>query len=136
MVRKTWLGIVAASGLVASAGCHESTAPSPTLALEVTKLEAPSVIAPGASLTVVLTVGTGCGLAFNRVLETRSPTEVILTAVGRTSIPPIGCIDVLKLEKLSYEIKAPLPSRFTVVVREPGTLAPLTADVLTGFTID
>ena len=126
-MKTAWFGFVAACGVSALAGCHEPAAPASTLTLLVTKLEAPTLIAPGSSLAVVLTVDTVCGFAFDHVSETRSQSQVILIAVGRNPIPPMGCPQTL--EAIPYEIRAPLPSRFTVVVKQPGTLAPLIADV-------
>jgi len=133
-MKTAWFGFVAACGVFALAGCHESTAPISTPRLRVTKLEAPTVIAPGSSVTVVLTVDTVCGFGFDRISETRSQSQVTLTAVGRNRIPPMGCLE--HFEAISYVIQSPLPSRFTVVVNQPGDLLPLTAEIETGVVMD
>lgn len=127
------VGVLAALIL---AGCHDSVAPDSGKDLEVLKLEAPSVIGPSSSANVVLTVGVGCDVFFDRIVETRWGTKVFLAAKGTARNLPPGtyCIDVLGEERHSYEIKPPLPDRFTIVVLRAYSAPPLTAEVQKGFT--
>jgi hypothetical protein len=80
-------------------------------------------------------VGEGGCTVFDHIAESRSGSKVVLRAIGHNLNPAGYCLDYLKLSPRAYEIKPPLPSRFTVVISEPGIIPELSADVQVGFTI-
>jgi hypothetical protein len=112
------LGVVVGVLATSLMGCRDSAAPSSPERIEVTRLDAPSTVAPGASVDAVLTVGIGCGLRFDHITEVRSGSEITLTAWGkRLTLPPnTFCIDIRVEEPHTYRLEPPFPSKFTIVV--------------------
>jgi hypothetical protein len=112
------LGLAVAMSMTISVGCRDSGGPDQYARLQVTKLEAPATVAAGASVDVVLTVGFGSCITFDRISEGRDGAQINLVVWGRQHIPPGNgsCPDILLTEPRAYRLEPPFPPRFTVVI--------------------
>ena len=112
-------------------GCNPF-APDQSVVLDVESLDAPATIAPGASLTVVLTVTTGGCIVFDHITALRGTSGAQLVAIGRNTAkgrPNVSCPTDIRTDPHSYTLNPPFDSPFTVTV-DRGGLSPLTATVV------
>lgn len=127
--------VVAAGALLiaSSPGCHNPSATGDLLLLHVETLDAPTTIAPGATLTVGLIVGVGGCLKFDHIQSLRTGSQVVLTVWGRDIRAGITDREIMCprqfLEPHEYRLDPPFPSSFEVVVAEPADQSNLNATV-------
>lgn len=124
--------VLVSACVTATLACHNPLGNGQQLVLGVDTLETPSTVASGGPLTVVLGVAeSGCD-AFERITEIRLEANIVLTAVGTNSAlgnKDVACPAIYSLKSRSYQITAPFPDKFMIVVREPGSGPSLTANV-------
>lgn len=121
------------AGLVLLAARCNPFAPDQTVALGVSKLEAPETVAPDNTITVVLTVEVNGCERFDGIAVQRDASGATLTAWGKdASIGRKGvtCPQILMLQTHSVQILPPFNDPFTVTVPRD-RLSPLTATVRT-----
>jgi hypothetical protein len=120
--------VVALAGLAA---CNPF-APDQSVVLQVENLDAPATIAPGAQLTVVLTVTTGGCTIFDHIAVLRGPSGAQLAAIGLNTAKGktnYSCPADIRSDPHSYTLDPPFQSPFTVQVNRP-TSPPLVATVV------
>jgi hypothetical protein len=118
--------------VISSPGCHDAVGNNDLVVLNTQTLDAPTTIAPGATLTVGLNVEVGGCLKFDHIESNRTASAVTLTVWGRdirTGITDraITCPRFF-LESHEYQLEPPFQNPFTVQV-DRGRLSPLTATV-------
>jgi hypothetical protein len=126
------LGFAVGVLLVVSAGCRDAAANNDLVVLNTQTLDAPTTIAPGATLTLGLNVEVGGCFTFDHIESSRTASAVTLTAWGRDiragiTDRAIMC-PTLFLESHEYQLDPPFENPFTVQV-DRGRLPPLTATV-------
>jgi hypothetical protein len=107
-------------------------APDQSVVLQVENLDAPATIAPGAQLTVVLTVITGGCTVFDHIAVLRGTSGVQLVAMGLNTAKGktnYSCPAYIRSDPHSYTLDPPFQSPFTVQVNRP-TSPPLVATVV------
>jgi len=107
-------------------------APDQSVFLEVERLDAPATIAPGAQLTVVLTVTTGGCTVFDHIAVLRGTSGAQLAAIGLNTAKGktnYSCPANIRSDPHSYTLDPPFQSPFTVQVNRT-TSPPLVAIVL------
>jgi hypothetical protein len=126
---KTVSSVLLCSGLLLGSACNPLE-PGQPVVLGVSKLDAPTTVAAGSTLTVVLTVETGGCVSFDRIEVTRDASGANLTAWGVDISNRRGtvCPDILIETPHRYDFKPPFQSPFTIQVQR-GRLSPLTATV-------
>jgi hypothetical protein len=130
---KSVLSAMFAIALGASlSGCNSSASGSMAIAdpvvLPAAKLDAPSTIGPGATLTATVTLTPGSCTTFDRVDIKRVGPEVRLTAWGIFH-GPLPCVAPQPLVE-TVQITPPFPSTFVVILVQPaGAGADLSATV-------
>jgi hypothetical protein len=112
--------------------CNKSASGSTAIAdpviLPAVKLDAPSTIGPGATLTATVTLSPGSCTTFDRVDIKRVGPEVRLTAWGIFH-GPLPCVYPEPLVK-TVQVTPPFPSTFVVIAVQPaGSGADLFATV-------
>jgi len=113
-------------------GCNSSSSGSMAIAdpvvLPAIKLDAPSTIGPGATLTATVTLTPGSCTTFDRFDVIRAGSEVRLTAWGIFH-GPLPCVSPQPLVE-TVQVTPPFPASFTVTfVQPPGAGADLSATV-------
>jgi hypothetical protein len=126
-------GVVIAAAIVGiSASCDNPfSSPDQSVILGVTKFEAPTTVAPGTAITVVLTVTTGGCLSFDHIEVNRDASGANLTVWGRDATigrKGIVCTQEAVSAAHSYRFDPPFTNSFTIEVNQ-GRLAPLQATV-------
>jgi hypothetical protein len=124
------LRIAVAGFAVAPLACYPFF-PDQSVILGVERLDAPTTISTGSSLTVTVTVTTGGCLSFRHFEVERQASFASLTAWGRDAAKgrkDIACPADIRSEPHSYTFEPPFQSPFTVQVQR-GSLNPLTATV-------
>jgi len=131
---KSALFVVAACVVLpfSSSGCHDPTSNAGLVELNTQTLDAPTTIAPGATLTVSLNVEVGGCLTFDHIQAHRTASQVDLTVWGRdirTGITDraITCPRFFA-EPHAYQLDPPFQNPFTVVI-DRGRVSPLIAVV-------
>ena len=122
---------VAAFALVSSASGCGNFGPDQSVILGVTEVAAPASIAPGTSLSVVLTVVTAGCTGFDHIETQRSASEATITVWGRDGAKgrdDVLCPQVISHEKHTVRFDPPFASTFTVTV-DQGTMPPHTVTV-------
>jgi hypothetical protein len=112
-------------------GCRNSadvSDVSDSVILPAVKLEAPSTIAPAATLTVALTLSPGSCTTFDRIDVQRSGSEIRLTAFG-VFHGPYPCVAPRQLLE-TVQLAPPFPASFTVVAAQPPGVDPLSTSVM------
>ena len=117
---------------VSLSGCNNSASGSMAIAdpvvLPAAKLDAPSTIGPGSTLTATVTLTPGSCTTFDRVDIKRVGPEVRLTAWGIFH-GPLPCVAPQPLVE-TVQITPPFPSTFVVILVQPaGAGADLSATV-------
>ena len=128
---KRFLSVMAVVGFVAAPLACNPFAPDQSVILGVERLDAPSTISAGSSLTVTLTVVTGGCLSFSHFDVQRQASAGSLTAWGRDAAKgrkDVTCTADVRTEPHSYTFEPPFQNPFTVQVHR-GALNPLTATV-------
>jgi hypothetical protein len=110
-----------------------------SVALAVSKLDAPSSALPRTSVTVVLTVRVNGCERFDHISQMRVNSQIVLTAIGTN--PALGnkdvsCPAVFTEQVHSVVIKEPPAPPFTVAVIQPRGAPPLRAEVALGAEMD
>lgn len=129
-IMKSALLGVAAFALASTTGCG-LLGPDQSVVLGVAEIDAPVTIAPGASLSVVLTVETGGCRRFDRVETNRSESGANITVWGRDGAKgrdDIMCPQDLRTERHSVRFDPPFAPVFTVSVNQ-GRMPPSTITV-------
>ena len=124
------LRIAVARFAVAPLACYPFF-PDQSVILGVERLDAPTTISTGSSLTVTVTVTTGGCLSFHHFDVQRQASFASLTAWGRDGAKgskDTACPANISSEPHSYTFEPPFRSPFTVQVQR-GSLNPLTATV-------
>jgi hypothetical protein len=129
-MRTVSLGLAA---LVFLAGCDasKSFAPDQSVTLDVSKIAAPTTVANGTPITVVLTVTTGACLSFDHIQVNRDASGAYVTVWGRDAAKGrtgVACPAILVLEPHSYQFDPPFANSFAIQV-DRGRLPPLQATV-------
>jgi len=122
------IALVGASLSGCSSSSSGSTAVADPVVLPATKLDAPSTIGPGATLTATVTLTPGSCTSFDRFEVTRAGSEVRLTAWGifHGALP---CASPRPLVE-TVQVTPPFPANFTVTfVQPPGAGADLSTAV-------
>jgi hypothetical protein len=124
------LGLAAVVFLV---GCDGSNpfAPDQSVTLDVGKIAAPTTVAAGTPITVVLTVTTGGCLSFDHIQVNRDASSAYVTVWGRDGAKGrsgVACPANLVLEPHSYQFDPPFANAFAIQV-DRGRLPPLQATV-------
>jgi hypothetical protein len=124
------LGLAA---LVFLAGCDgfNPFGPDQSVTLDVSKIDAPTTVASGTPITVVLTVTTGGCLSFDRIEVSRDVSGAHITVWGRDAAKGktgVLCPANLVNEPHSYQFDPPFADPFTIQV-DRGRLAPLQTSV-------
>ena len=131
---KSALFVVAACVVLpfSSSGCHDPAANVGLVQLNTQTLDAPTTIAPGATLTVSLNVEVGGCLTFDHIQSHRTASQVGLTVWGRdirTGITDRAILcPTLFVEPHEYQLDPPFQNPFTVVI-DRGRVSPLVAVV-------
>lgn len=132
MKRTIVVAFVAAAIVGVSAGCDNPfSSPDQSVTLDVSKMDAPTTVAAGTAITVVLTVTTGACLSFDHIDVNRDASGAYVTVWGRDAAKGrkgVACPANLVLEPHSYQFDPPFANSFTVEV-DRGRLAPLQATV-------
>jgi hypothetical protein len=119
---------------VSLASCKGSASGSMDIAdpviLPAVKLEAPSTIGSGATLTVNVTLTPGSCTTFDRFDVKRTGSEVRLTAWGIFH-GPLPCVSPQPLLE-TVQVAPPFPASFTVTFVQPAGGG---ADLSTGVTV-
>ena len=129
---KSSLSGILVVALAASPLACNPFAPDQSVVLQVENLDAPATIAPGAQLTVVLTVTTGGCTVFDHIAVLRGPSGAQLAAIGLNTAKGktnYSCPADIRSDPHSYTLEPPFQSPFTVQVNRP-TSPPLVATVL------
>ena len=122
------IALVGASLSGCSSSGSSSTAIADPVILPAVKLDAPSTIGPGATLTAIVTLSPGSCTTFDRVDIARVGPEVRLTAWG-VFHGPLPCVYPEPLVK-TVQVTPPFPSTFVVIAVQPaGAGADLSAMV-------
>ena len=129
-MRTVSLGLAA---LVCLAGCDafNSSAPDQSVTLDVSKIDAPTTVANGTSIAVVLTVTTGGCMSFDHIEVNRDVSGGYMTVWGRDAAKGrtgVGCPANIAFEPHSYQFDPPFANSFTIQV-DRGRLPPLQATV-------
>ena len=131
---KSALFVVAACVVLpfSSSGCHDPAANVGLVQLNTQTLDAPTTIAPGATLTVSLNVEVGGCLTFDHIQAHRTASQVDLTVWGRDiragiTDRAITCPRFFA-EPHAYQLDPPFQNPFTVVI-DRGRVSPLIAVV-------
>jgi hypothetical protein len=129
-MRTVSLGLAA---LVFLAGCDGSNpfAPDQSVTLDVSKIAAPTTVANGSPITVVLTVTLGACLSFDHIQVNRDASGAYVTVWGRDGAKGrtgVACPAILILEPHSYQFDPPFANSFSIQV-DRGRLAPLQTTV-------
>ena len=111
------LALLGASLSGCSSSGTTSTAIADPVILPAAKLDAPSTIGPGATLTTTVTLTPGSCTTFDRVDIARVGPEVRLTAWGIFH-GPLPCVYPEPLVK-TVQVTPPFPSTFVVVAVQP-----------------
>jgi hypothetical protein len=122
---------VALLSVISLSGCRDTAATTNDLVtLNTETLDAPATIAPGAALTVALSVDVGNCLGFDHIQATRTTSQVDLVVWGsRAGSPGVGITCTAPVvETHEFQLAPPFQSPFTVTV-DRGRLPPLTATV-------
>jgi hypothetical protein len=113
-------------------GCHDPTSNAGLVELNTQTLDAPTTIAPGATLTVSLNVQVGGCFIFDHIQAQRAASQVDLTVWGRdirAGITDRGIMcPTFSVESHEYQLDPPFQNPFTVVVGR-GRVSPLIAVV-------
>jgi hypothetical protein len=112
-------------------GACNPFAPDQSVILGASKLEAPTTIAAGSPLTVVVTVTTGGCLTFDHFSVERQADAASIVAWGRDAAKgrnDVSCTSDIRFEPHSYQFDPPFHNSFMVLVYREG-LDPLTATV-------
>ena len=128
---KRFLSVLAVVGFVAAPLACNPFAPDQSVILGVERLDAPTTISAGSSLTVTVTVVTGGCLSFRHFDVDRQASSGTLTAWGRDAAKgriDVACPADVRTEPHTYTFEPPFQSPFTVLVHR-GALNPLTATV-------
>ena len=123
-------GIVVVALVAVPLACNPF-APDQSVVLEVESLDAPATIAPGAQLTVVLTVTTGGCTVFDHIAVLRGTSGAQLAAIGVNTAKGktnYSCPAYIRSDPHSYSLDPPFQSPFMVLVPRVG-MDPLTATV-------
>lgn len=129
-MRTVSLGLAA---LVFLAGCDGSNpfAPDQSVTLDVSQIAAPTTVANGSPITVVLTVTTGGCLSFDHIQVNRDANGAYVTVWGRDAAKGrtgVACPANVAFEAHSYQFDPPFANSFAIQV-DRGRLAPLQATV-------
>ncbi len=115
------------------AGCDGSGlfAPDQTVILSVSKLDAPTTIASGNPIPVVLTVVSGGCRSFDHIEVTRDLAGANITVWGKDSSigkKDVACTADLVIQLHSIQLEPPFANSFTIEVNQ-GRVGPLMAVV-------
>ncbi len=130
---KRALSVTLVAGLILTATRCNPFAPDHTVALGVSKLDAPATVAADNTIDVVLTVEVNGCESFDRITVERGVTGATLTAWGKDESvgrKGVTCPQVLQLQPHSVQILPPFADPFTITVPRD-RLSPLTATVRT-----
>jgi hypothetical protein len=121
------------AAVVVLAGCAavDPSAPDQSVTLDVSKIAAPTTVANGTPITVVLTVTTGACLSFDHIQVNRDVSGAYVTVWGRDAAKGktgVGCPANLVLEPHSYQFDPPFANSFAIQV-DRGRLPPLQATI-------
>jgi hypothetical protein len=120
-------GVVAVA-LVAGCGL---TDPDQSVILGVSKLDAPTTVASGSTITAVLTVTLGGCLSFDHIQVTRDASGANVTVWGNDASKGnkgVTCTSDVKVQSRSVQFDPPFANSFTIEVNQ-GRLGPLMAVV-------
>lgn len=126
-------GVAIAAAIVGiSAGCDNPfSSPDQSVELGVRTIDAPTTVATGTAITIVLTVETGGCLSFDHFDVNRDASGAFMTVWGRDAAKGrkgIVCTSDVRYEPHSYEFSPPFANSFTIQVAR-GRLSPLQAIV-------
>ena len=137
---KRFLSVIGVVGLVAAPlACDNPFASDQSVTLAVSNLQAPYASAPGAPVTVVLTVSLNGCERFDRINQNVVSADIVLAAVGTNAAlgrKDTSCPASFTTEVHSVVIEEPPAPPFTVTVVQPRGAQPLRAEVLLGAVID
>jgi hypothetical protein len=111
--------------------CWNPFGPDQSVILGVSELSAPTSIAPGSPLSVVLTVQTGGCVHFDYIEAWRDASSATLTAWGtdgRIGNRKALCTADIRYDPHTYQFAPPFANPFTITVN-PGGINPLVATV-------
>jgi hypothetical protein len=117
-------------GVALVAGCG-LTDPDQSVILGVSKLDAPTTVASGSTITAVLTVTLGGCLSFDHIQVDRDANGAMITVWGNDSSKGnkgIVCTSDLVIQSHSVQLDPPFANSFTIEVNRD-RLSPLTAVV-------
>jgi hypothetical protein len=116
----------------ALSGCHDPTSNAGLVELNTQTLDAPATIAPGATLTVSVSVEVGGCLTFDHIQSHRTASQADLTVWGRDIRTGITDRAILCprffVEPQEYQLYPPFQNPFTVAI-DRGRASPLIAVV-------
>jgi len=125
-------GVVIAAAIVGvSSGCDNPVSTDQSVELGATKIEAPTTVAPGTAITVVLTVTTGGCVSFDHIDVNRDANGAFMIVWGHDAAKgrkDIGCPADIREDPHSYQFSPPFANSFTIQVGR-GRLSPLQAIV-------
>ena len=111
-------------------GCRSIFGSDKAVILHVTELNAPATIAPGSSISVVLTVQTGGCRRFDYIDTDKSQAGANITVWGRDSGAgrDVACPTDIRVEPHTVVFDPPFASTFVITVGR-GAISPLSATV-------
>jgi len=116
---------------LAGCGGFNPFAADQSVTLDVSKIDAPTTVATGTPITVVLTVTTGGCMSFDHIEVNRDVGSGHMTVWGRDAAKGrtgVMCPANLVLEPHSYQFDPPFASSFTIQV-DRGRMPPLQTTV-------
>ena len=113
--------VVSFVGLLFAAGCSSVFEPNKrSIILPVTRIEAPSTVAPGASFTVSFTVQSGGCNRFVRGETTKSSSSLTFVAHGTdASGPNVSCPNDIRFNVVQEVVTPPITDPVTIAATQP-----------------
>lgn len=132
MKRPILAGFAALAIVAGAVACDNPfSSPDQSVTLDVSKIDAPTTVATGTAITVVLTVTTGGCMSFDHIDVNRDASGAYMTVWGRDAAKGrkgVECPGNIVFEPHSYQFDPPFANSFTVEV-DRGRLSPLQATV-------
>ena len=125
-LKRAWFGFGVGCLVGAAVACNPF-APDQSVTLDVSKIDAPTAVATGTPITVVLTVTTGGCKSFDRIEVNRDVGGAHMTVWGRDGAKgrkDIMCPANIVFEPHSYQFDPTFANSFAILV-DRGRLPPL-----------
>jgi hypothetical protein len=129
-MKRALFGIGVACIITFAIACNP-LAPDQSVTLDVSKIDAPTAVAAGAPIAVVLTVTIGGCMSFDHIEVNRDAGAGHMTVWGRDAAKgrkDIACPAYIGSEPHSYQFDPPFANSFTIQV-DRGRMAPLQTTV-------